>query len=61
LTRFTRPNPTDASRPAAPRSSTEAASFARAWAAVCAGLRPKTIAATPETCGVAIDVPDRVV
>jgi hypothetical protein len=57
--RFTRPKPYCVSRPTGPLSSTEASSFDRAWAAVNVGWRVQMTAPTPETCGVAIDVPDR--
>ena len=59
--RFTRPKPNDVSRPAAPRSSTEASSFVRVCAAVNVGFLVRMMAATPATWGVAIDVPDSVV
>ena len=59
--RFTRPNPNDVSRPAAPRSSTAASSLDRIVEAVAVGYLSQMIAVTPATCGVAIDVPDSVV
>src|SRR4051794_4160735 len=56
--RFTRPKPKLGSRPAAPLSSTDASSLERTCAAVKPGFLPQISAATPATCGVAIDVPE---
>ena len=55
--RFTRPKPNCGLRPALPRWTTAASSFAR-HAAGPPAVRAAMIAATPATCGTAIDVPD---
>jgi hypothetical protein len=56
--RSSRPNPKTGSRPGAPRSATAVSSRARIDAAVDCGCASHNSAAAPDTCGVAIDVPD---
>src|SRR4029453_5017143 len=54
---FTSPQPKVGSYPAGPRSVAVLSRMDSTWNGVRVGFLPNTSAATPETCGAAIDVP----